>query len=225
MTPQSRFTSIEWHNELDSTNNEAKRRLECLDNLSVIAAVKQSAGRGRGSHSWASQPGENLTFSVILSFGSGGLSPLPASEAVRITHFCTLSVCDFLESEGLRPRIKWPNDVWVDDRKICGVLIENSFSGAMLGKSIVGIGLNLNQKKFDPSLPNPTSLSLLTGRSYPLYQTLDNLYERICRRAEELSSDDGRARLELEFSKRMFVLDKPSQDIIQASIEDFEARR
>ena len=211
MKPRSAFPSVEWLETIDSTNNEAKRRSGALDNLSVLAAVEQTAGRGRGSHSWISTPGENLTFTVVLRFGPGGIAPLPASEAVRITHFCTLAVCDFLEGEGLKPRIKWPNDVWVEDRKICGILIENSFAEGLVAEAIVGIGLNLNQKEFDPALPNPVSLQQLTGRNYYPAATLDRLYNEICRRADELSGADGRSALELEFSKRMFVVDKGLQ--------------
>lgn len=225
MKPRSAFPSVEWLETIDSTNNEAKRRSGALDNLSVLAAVEQTAGRGRGSHSWISTPGENLTFTVVLRFGPGGIAPLPASEAVRITHFCTLAVCDFLEGEGLKPRIKWPNDVWVEDRKICGILIENSFAEGLVAEAIVGIGLNLNQKEFDPALPNPVSLQQLTGRNYYPAATLDRLYNEICRRADELSGADGRSALELEFSKRMFVVDKGLQASIDAAIEDFEGRR
>ena len=225
MKPRSAFPSIEWLETIDSTNSEAKRRSGALDNLSVLAALEQTAGRGRGSHSWISAPGENLTFTVVLRFGPGGIAPLPASEAVRITHFCTLAVCDLLESEGLKPRIKWPNDVWVADRKICGILIENSFAEGFVAEAIVGIGLNLNQKEFDPALPNPVSLQQLTGKQYPPAATLDRLYNEICRRAEQLSGADGRSALELEFSKRMFVVDKGLQASIDAAIEDFEGRR
>lgn len=225
MKPRSAFPSVEWLETIDSTNSEAKRRSGALDNLSVLAAVEQTAGRGRGSHSWISTPGENLTFTVVLRFGAGGIAPLPASEAVRITHFCTLAVCDFLEGEGLKPRIKWPNDVWVEDRKICGILIENSFAEGLVAEAIVGIGLNLNQKEFDPALPNPVSLQQLTGRNYDPAATLDRLYNEICRRADELSGADGRSALELEFSKRMFVVDKGLQASIDAAIEDFEGRR
>ena len=225
MKPRSAFPSVEWLETIDSTNSEAKRRSGALDNLSVLAAVEQTAGRGRGSHSWISTPGENLTFTVVLHFGPGGIAPLPASEAVRITHFCTLAVCDFLEGEGLKPRIKWPNDVWVEDRKICGILIENSFAEGLVTEAIVGIGLNLNQKEFDPALPNPVSLQQLTGRNYDPAATLDRLYNEICRRADELSGADGRSALELEFSKRMFVVDKGLQASIDAAIEDFEGRR
>ena len=225
MKPRSAFPSVEWLESTDSTNSEAKRRSGALDNLSVLAAVEQTAGRGRGSHSWISTPGENLTFTVVLRFGPGGIAPLPASEAVRITHFCTLAVCDFLEAEGLQPRIKWPNDVWVEDRKICGILIENSFAGGFVDEAIVGIGLNLNQKEFDPALPNPVSLQQLTGRQFDPAAALDELYKAICRRAEQLSDADGRSALELEFSKRMFVVDKGLQASIDAAIEDFEGRR
>ena len=225
MKPRSAFSSIEWLETVDSTNSEAKRRLEALDNLSVLAAVEQTAGRGRGSHSWISSPGENLTFTLILRFVEGGISPLPSSEAVRITHFCTLAVCDYLEAQGLQTRIKWPNDIWIANRKICGILIENTFSGDYLKDSIVGIGLNLNQTAFDPALPNPVSLRLLTGREYSPASALDELYKAICRRAEQLSGADGRSALELEFSKRMFVIDKGLQAGIDAAIEDFEAKR
>ncbi len=222
MEPQSVRPSIQWHKVLDSTNNEAKRKLSSLDNLSVIAALTQTAGRGRGTHSWVSAPGENLTFSLVLKFPEGRL---PSCEAVRITHFATVSVCEFLIGEGVEPRIKWPNDIWVDDRKICGLLIENTFAGASVTGSVVGIGLNLNQKDFDPLLPNPTSLSLLNGRSYSPVAALDALHEIFCRRASMLESDGGRARLELEFSKRMFVLEKAGEDRIREAIGSFEAQK
>lgn len=222
MEPQSRYSLIQWHKVLDSTNNEAKRVFGTLDNMSVIAALYQTAGRGRGSHSWVSASGENLTFSLVLKFREG---VLPSSEAVRITHLATVSVSDLLVEEGVEPRIKWPNDVWVGEKKISGMLIENSFSGASVTGSVIGIGLNLNQKEFDPLLPNPTSLSLLTGRSYNPVATLDRLYEIFCRRAPMLEGDDGRARLELEFSKRMFVLEKAGQDRISDAIDSFEAQK
>ena len=139
-------TPIEWLDEIDSTNSELRRRIGALDNLSVIAARYQTAGRGQGTHTWLSPEDENLTFSVLLRFGKGGLSPLPATEAVRITQMATLSIRSFLLSEGVESRIKWPNDIWVGDKKICGMLIENILDGKYVASSIVGIGVNLNQK-------------------------------------------------------------------------------
>lgn len=222
MEPQSAFSLIEWHEILDSTNNEAKREFPRLDNLSIVAAVEQTAGRGRGTHTWVSKPGENLTFSIILKLPAAFLA---AGEAVRIMHLCSVSLCKFLEKEGVEPRIKWPNDIWVEDSKIAGILIENIFSEGYLVSSVIGVGLNLNQKEFDPLLPNPSSLGLITSKYYELSATLDDFYKIFCRLYSELGSESGRARLELEFSKRMFVLEKPVQDRLGKAIEDFEAAK
>lgn len=213
---------IEWLDEIDSTNSELRRRIGALDNLSVIAARFQTAGRGQGTHTWLSPEDENLTFSVLLRFGKGGLSPLPATEAVRITQMATLSIRSFLLSEGVESRIKWPNDIWVGDKKICGMLIENILDGKYVASSIVGIGVNLNQKAFDPALPNPVSLTQLTGNHYPLKETLQRIYEMICRRAAQLDTSDGRYELEREFEEHLFHLERHKQDALSDAIAGFE---
>ena len=199
--------SIEWLDRTDSTNSDVRRRLRSLDNLSVIAARFQTAGRGQGDHIWLSPEAENLTFSLLLRFGQGSLSTLPATEAVRITHMATMALHTFLAGEDVAARIKWPNDIWVGDRKICGMLIENILEGPNVACSIIGIGLNLNQKEFDPSLPNPVSLYQLTGRSYPLERTLERLYKEICHRTAQLDTSDGRYELERDFNKYVFRLE------------------
>lgn len=216
---------IQWLEVTDSTNLDIRRRLPELDNLSVIAARFQTAGRGQGSHTWLSPAGENLTFSVLLRFGGNSLKPLAASEAVRITQVATVSMLAFLKSEGVRARIKWPNDVWVGDRKICGMLIENILEGTELSESIVGIGLNLNQLAFDPALPNPVSLRQLTGREYDPSEGLFRLYKEIRRHAEKLNSDDGRLELEKVFCENLFHLDESARTKLEGAIADFEARR
>ena len=200
-------TSIEWLDSTDSTNSYVRRRLHSLDNLSVIASRFQTSGRGQGDHVWVSPDAENLLFSILFRFGDGGISPLPALEAVRITHAATLAVHSFLAGEGVEARIKWPNDIWVGDRKICGMLIENILDGPNVACSIIGIGLNLNQKEFDMDLPNPVSLFQLTGRTYPLEATLECLYKEICRRAVQLDTSDGRYELEMDFNKNVFKLE------------------
>ncbi len=216
---------ITWLERTDSTNSEVRRRLAELDNLSVVAARLQTAGRGQGSHTWLSPVGENLTFSVLLRFGEGGLAPLEASEAIRITHVASASMLSFLENEGVQSHVKWPNDIWVADRKICGMLIENILEGGRVRESIVGIGLNLNQTAFDPALPNPVSLRLLTGRAYELSECLLRLYKEICRHAGMLNSYDGRIELEKLFSAKLFYLDKAAQTQLEGAIADFEAGR
>lgn len=215
-------SSIEWLDEIDSTNSELRRRLQSLDNLSVIAARYQTAGRGQGTHTWLSPEDENLTFSILLRFGKGGIAQLPATEAIRITQAATLSIRSFLLSEGVQSRIKWPNDIWVADRKICGMLIENILDGPNVAFSIVGIGVNLNQQCFDPALPNPVSLAQLTGRRYPLRETLGRICEMICRRVAQLDTADGRYELEKEFNEHLFHLEKSRQDALSEAIADFE---
>ncbi|MBQ9309991.1 MAG: biotin--[Bacteroidales bacterium] len=225
MTPRNGTGHIYWYESIDSTNLEVRRRIAELDNLSVIAARFQTAGRGQGSHTWISPEDENLTFTVLLRFANGGISPLPAQDVVRITQMATLAIFDFLKEEGIVSRIKWPNDIWVGDRKICGMLIENILDGSFVFGSIVGIGLNLNQKEFDPSLPNPVSLSQLTGRQYPVEETLQRVYENICRQAVLLDTPDGRCELEKRFSQHLFHLDRSRQEQLSSAIEDFEANR
>lgn len=206
---------IQWLETTDSTNSEIRRRMESLANLSVIAARFQTAGRGQGTHTWISPKDENLTFSILIRFGTDGIPVLPATDAVRISYVATLSIRDFLSEEGIESRIKWPNDIWVKDRKICGMLIENILDGPDVGCSIVGIGINLNQTCFDPSLPNPVSLSMLTGRHYDLRSTLQRLHKTICRRVAQLGFHDGYDELEMEFNKHVFHLSaeqSPQQD-------------
>jgi BirA family biotin operon repressor/biotin-[acetyl-CoA-carboxylase] ligase len=198
---------IQWLDTTDSTNSDIRRGLEGLANLSVIAARFQTAGRGQGTHTWISPKDENLTFSLLIRFGQDGIPALAVADALRITYVATLSIRDFLTEEGIESRIKWPNDIWVGDRKICGMLIENILDGHNVGSSIVGIGINLNQASFDPSLPNPISLHMLTGHRYDLEATLLRLYKIICRRVAQLSVPDGYNELEMEFNNHVFHLE------------------
>lgn len=145
---------IIWLEEVDSTNEEARRRISDIDNLSVLSSFRQTAGRGQRGNRWSSAPGENLTFSVVLKYA------LQADRQFVISELAALSVVDFLAEYDIDARIKWPNDIYVGNRKICGILIENALRGGRLSHSIVGIGLNVNQTVFDPSLPNPTSIAL-----------------------------------------------------------------
>ncbi len=159
---------IIWLEEVDSTNEEARRRISYIDNLSVVSAVRQTAGRGQRGNSWQSADGENLTFSIVLKFGADQLEPMAASGQFVISEVTALSVVDFLAAYDIEAKIKWPNDIYVGNRKICGILTENALKGNCLSHSIVGIGLNVNQTVFDPSLPNPTSMALCHPE-HPLY--------------------------------------------------------
>ena len=153
---------IMWFKSVDSTNEEVRRRISEIDNLSVLSAYEQTSGRGQRGNTWTSNAGENLLFSVVLKFSPeySGLGGLDARDQFVLNEIAALSVVDFLRSHGIHAQIKWPNDIYVDSRKICGILIENSLRGNRLSSSIIGIGLNINQRNFDINLPNPTSMVL-----------------------------------------------------------------
>ena len=161
---------IMWFDTLDSTNEEVRRRIDSLDNLSVVSALTQTEGRGQRGTSWSSAPGENLTFSIILKFRRGDASSeesscdsavLPQLKAVDqfiLSEISSLALVRLLENHGIRASVKWPNDIYIGSCKVCGMLIENSLLGSSVSSSIIGIGLNVNQRNFDISLPNPTSM-------------------------------------------------------------------
>lgn len=161
---------IIWLNTVDSTNDEARRCISDLDNLSVVSALSQTKGRGQRGNTWDSEPGENLLFSVIMKFDTqpegiytSGLS-VQAYDQFVISQIASLSVVDLLASHGIEAKIKWPNDIYVGCEKICGILVENAVRGKWLSSSIIGIGLNVNQRNFNVNLPNPTSMALCLNK-------------------------------------------------------------
>jgi len=130
----------------------------------IVWAKEQFAGRGQRGAAWQSEPGSNLTFSVILR-----PQFLPIAEQFRLTKAIALGIASFVShflEDGAHVRIKWPNDIYVKNCKIAGILIENVLEQSVLKYSVVGIGLNINQVVFDPLLPNPISLKLLTGKDF-----------------------------------------------------------
>lgn len=176
---------IIWLESVDSTNKEAQRRISDIDNLSVLSANQQTEGRGQRGNTWSSESGKNLLFSVVMKFSDsifdGELLPaINSHDQFVISETAALSVVDLLAENDTEAKIKWPNDIYVGDRKICGILIENSIKGNSLSHSILGIGLNVNQTSFDPSLPNPTSITLETGRTYDLRSLLERYMEIFC---------------------------------------------
>ena len=197
--------AIIWLKLTDSTNDEARRRLDVLDNLSVVAARTQTSGRGQGDHTWTSEPGQNLTFTFVLKFPP--CAPLAASEILRITQAVTHALREYLLSKGVAARIKWPNDIYVGDKKICGILIENILGGKQVAASMVGIGLNLNQLRFPADLPNPVSLRQVTGRRYDLREELVLLREELKKSASLLDSQEGRTELARYFDAYVFRKD------------------
>ncbi|MBR1405874.1 MAG: biotin--[Bacteroidales bacterium] len=169
--------TIIWLDTVDSTQDEVHRRMETLANLSVVAARSQTSGRGQRGNRWETRPGENLTFSLLLRPGRDGVRAIPAEDQFLLSEMATLAMHQTLAGYGIDTRIKWPNDIYAGDKKLCGMLIENSLMGGQVVSSIIGIGLNVNQTDFNPELMNPVSLSKLTGRSYSVPEVLDRFLD------------------------------------------------
>ncbi len=170
---------------LPSTNDTAQEPR--FSHGDIIVAERQSAGRGQRGNKWLSGEGLNLTFSAVVC-----PTGLEAREQFRISQAAALALCDVLQSYSLRPTIKWTNDIYIGECKIAGILIENRLSGAMLARSVVGIGLNVNQTQFDESLPNPTSMMTESGEEYDRTQILDRIEQALQRRMEQIEQSSER---------------------------------
>ena len=165
---------IIWLDTIDSTNSEALRRLPELISGTVLAAREQTAGRGQRGNSWFTEAGKNLTFSIVLKWEEGAF---PVRDAHWLNYLSSYVVLQFLADHGVQAQVKWPNDIYVGRRKICGMLIENTLGTAGLAASVIGIGLNVNQTVF-PQLANATSMALCTGLCFDLEPALQDLADR-----------------------------------------------
>ncbi|MCI1786045.1 MAG: biotin--[acetyl-CoA-carboxylase] ligase [Bacteroidales bacterium] len=208
--------SIIWLDRTDSTNNEAKRHISDLDNLSVIAAVHQTAGRGQRGNVWKSAEGQNLTFSMILKFAKKNgtetegkrLPRLAVKDQFSISEMTTVSITEYLASAGINAKIKWPNDIYVGDKKICGILIENTVSDDDVDSSIVGIGLNMNQVSFPAGLMNPVSMTNITHCTYDIRDSLVKLLHTIMNNLKNLADETGRNGLLEKYKSSMYGINE-----------------
>ncbi len=157
---------------INSTNTFLKEMIanDDVENFTVVIASEQTNGRGQMNATWQSDKGKNLLFSVLIKFDD-----FQIHNQFSISKVISLAVYDVLSSLISSPiYIKWPNDIMAENKKICGILIENSVKKANIYQSVVGIGLNVNQQVFN-NLPNATSLKLLTAKKYDLDKLLENL--------------------------------------------------
>lgn len=150
-----------------STNDDA--RDEKYHEGDVVWADFQTAGRGQRGHEWHSRKGENLTFSVVLE-----PTFVPVAEQFSVSEVVALSLVDMLAEYGIEARIKWTNDIYVGDKKLVGILIEHSLASTSLRRTIVGVGINVNQTEFDTALPNPVSMAQLLGKELDTEEVLRN---------------------------------------------------
>lgn len=162
---------------IDSTSIELRRRMsaEELPHGYCISADFQTNGHGQATNHWESEDSKNLLFSLLLR-----PTVIPASEQFIITELVTLAIINALQDE-IRQKItiKWPNDIYVGNHKLCGILIENALCGQTIDTCIVGIGININQEIFTSNAPNPVSLTQLSGRTHDRQAIFDEIYKNI----------------------------------------------
>lgn len=150
----------------------------------VVMTDRQTAGKGQRGNSWETEPEKNLTYSVILK--PDFVSALSAFDLHLVV---SLAISDFLKRElGDEVKVKWPNDIYFGEKKLCGILIENTVRGANIDYSVIGIGLNVNQQQFE--LPKATSMRISANREFSLDVVAEEIILGVEKRYEELKSGE-----------------------------------
>lgn len=169
---------------LTSTNQHLNKILASTspDEGIVISAGYQTAGRGQIGRSWYSDRDRNIMLSTVIypSF----LKPMQQWSLSMIT---ALAIKEYLDDKGIEDvTVKWPNDIYVKDHKIAGVLIENTLTQSSISSSVIGIGLNVNQTIWPSEIPNPTSLHILTKIEYNIDEEITTLLTYLDRKYQQI---------------------------------------
>ena len=179
------YDNIIHFDSLDSTNDYAADLIRTTSDRVIegtcIWTTDQKFGKGQEGNRWESETGKNLTFSLILfpEF-------LMVEEQFLLSKAVALALADFLAALISNVSIKWPNDIYVDERKIAGILFQNSIRNEKLSYAIAGIGLNVNQTLFRSDAPNPVSMKMITGIDYDLAYCMKRLISFLERRYVQL---------------------------------------
>jgi BirA family biotin operon repressor/biotin-[acetyl-CoA-carboxylase] ligase len=187
--------------ETESTNSYALNLLsqQRPKEGCVITTDHQTKGKGTDTNSWESEKGKNLTFSLIL------YPTFAADQQFVLNKAISLGICDFLQSElhGQNITIKWPNDIYIGNKKACGILIQNSVMGNRLDYVVAGIGLNVNQTIFLSDAPNPVSMKMVSGKEYNLKELLPKLLEFVFKRYDQVKPET-KLKVERDYQKVLY---------------------
>lgn len=212
---------IYYKTETTSTNDDARRGE--YRHMDIIWAERQSAGRGQRGHTWHSTEGENITLSLVLE-----PTFVPIVEQFLLSEIAALSLVDTMREYDVECRIKWTNDIYVADNKLVGILIEHSLMGDTLSRTIIGIGLNVNQREFPAELPNPTSMALERGATFDRREVVEALMRNVERWYAVLERGD-KAFIEQSYRELMYHRDEehtyayPSGELFRATLRGVRA--
>ncbi|MBN2668602.1 MAG: biotin--[acetyl-CoA-carboxylase] ligase [Bacteroidales bacterium] len=174
---QGRYIEKYFFETLNSTNDKAKQILNdnpMLEKIYVRSEVQES-GRGQFARIWESEKGKNL----LISIGIRAVS-VPIEQSNLISELAAIAVFNVLSRKNIiQISIKWPNDIYVGNKKVAGILIENTFVGNKIEKTIIGIGLNVNQTEFSEGLPNPVSMKQITGEAFDIGQIGEEIVNEV----------------------------------------------
>lgn len=205
--------------ETASTSAVLRDMLADAPHATVVTTRRQTAGRGQRGNSWESEPGKNLTFSVLVR-----PRHIMARDAFVISAAVANAIYDFTlrMSPGADVSVKWPNDIYLGDGKLCGVLIENTLEGARVASSIIGTGYNVLQERFLSDAPNPVSLGAVDGL------TLDEMETRLCEMiveaVERAEDPEAHADILATFNSRLYRRDGRQYPFREPGGEPFMAR-
>jgi BirA family biotin operon repressor/biotin-[acetyl-CoA-carboxylase] ligase len=173
--------------EVESTNNYANHLVlsKAAGHGTVVLAQHQKMGRGQQGNHWESEFGKNLLMSIILFPHF-----LHAAKQFYLSKIISMALVGFLKTEAENVSVKWPNDIYIRNKKVAGILIENSIKANHLDSSIIGIGLNLNQKVFISDAPNPVSLKQITGKDYHVEEVALKIRELLDYWFEKLQAEN-----------------------------------
>lgn len=166
-----------------------------------------------------------MAISIILEPGE-----VEAADQFRITQITALALIDTLRQSGIDARIKWTNDIYIGDKKVAGVLIENNLSGRYLSRSIIGVGLNINQQAFDSDLPNPISMAMAAGRGFSREEIVRQIHHNLMLRFDSLVDGRFNEQLDREYNQLLYRLGEihpyrlPSGEVIEATLIGVERR-
>jgi BirA family biotin operon repressor/biotin-[acetyl-CoA-carboxylase] ligase len=208
-------------NKLLSDMMKSERAAGCeLEHLFALCTDYQSAGRGMGTNTWFSERGKNLLASLFFH------TRLPAARQFLFNEYFALCARKVLTQYLPDVQIKWPNDIYVNGKKIAGILIEHTVVGNRLNGTVAGIGLNVNQEHFPADIPHPTSLYLETGSLFEVPAVMELLHQTLANHWEELSETNA-TRLHDQYMEHMyqrgvFSLYRIGEKEITAMIEDVD---
>jgi BirA family biotin operon repressor/biotin-[acetyl-CoA-carboxylase] ligase len=187
---------------VDSTNNYAMAMIKkgTASHENAVFALEQTKGKGRRGKNWDAAAGENITMSVIME-----MQCLSISQQFELSAAVALACHDFFSKHTSDAvRIKWPNDIFINDSKAGGILIENLIQGALWQWSVIGLGMNINQVRFEACDSKPISLRQITGKKYDVLQMAKELQDLVLKRIDDLKKNNFSEMLE-EYNENLYA--------------------